>query len=229
MAVLDPPRLRRLWSSTVGKKAVMGVTGLLLLLFVTAHMLSNLKAFISPASLDHYAAWLRTVLDGALGHGGFLWIARIGLVVCVVLHATAAVQLARRARAARPVRYRHRARVQGDYAARTMRWGGVILALFVVYHLLDLTAGYLNPHGVQGDVYNNVVADFRLWYVTLFYALAVVSLGFHIRHGLWSALQSLGASAAARRAWQATATGYAVFITAGYLSVPFAVLTGLLR
>ena len=207
----------------------MAVTGLLLLLFVTAHMLSNLKAFISPASLDHYAAWLRTLLDGALGHGGFLWIARAGLVVCVVLHATAAVQLARRARAARPVRYRHRPRVQGDYAARTMRWGGVILALFVVYHLLDLTAGYLNPHGVPGEVYQNVVADFRLWYVTLFYTLAVVSLGFHIRHGLWSALQSLGTTAAARHVWQLTATAYAVFITAGYLSVPFAVLTGLLR
>jgi succinate dehydrogenase / fumarate reductase cytochrome b subunit len=109
-----------------------------------------------------------------------------------------------------------------------MRWGGVILALFVVYHILDLTAGVLNPNGVEGAVYANVTADFHLWYVALFYAAAVVSLGFHIRHGMWSALQSLGASSAARqRALQALSFGVAFLITVGYLSVPFAVLTGL--
>jgi len=206
----------------------MGVTGLLMLLYVVVHMLSNLKIFLGRDSIDSYARWLRTFLDGLLGYAGFVWIVRVGLVVCVALHMTAAIQLARRARRARPAGYRHRRPVQGSYAARTMRWGGVVLALFVLYHLLDLTAGVLNPNGVHLAVYDNVTADFRLWYVAGAYGLAVVALGFHIRHGLWSALQSLGASSAARqRAFQAISGGVAVAITAGYLSVPVAVLTGL--
>ena len=203
----------------------MGVTGLLMLLYVVVHMLANLKIFLGRDSIDSYAVWLRTLLDGLLGYEGFVWIVRVVLVACVVLHMTAAVQLTRRAHHAN---YRHRRKIQGSYAARTMRWGGVILALFVVYHLLDLTAGVLNPNGVHLAVYDNVVADFQYWYVALFYALAVGALGLHIRHGLWSALQSLGtATAARRRTWQALSAGVAVAITAGFLSVPFAVLTGL--
>ncbi|WP_245865234.1 succinate dehydrogenase cytochrome b subunit [Prauserella marina] len=222
--------LGRLWSSTVGKKAVLAVTGGAMLLFVVAHMLSNLKAFVSPESLDGYALWLRTLLSGALGHEGLLWIARTGLLVCVVLHGTAAVQLARRARGARGQRYRVRSKVQGSYAARTMRWGGVILVLFIAYHILDLTTGHLNPHGVSGEVYRNVVADFQLWPVTALYTLAVLALGLHIRHGVWSALHSLGAATASRqRAIRLSAIAVATAITVGYLSVPFAVQTGLLR
>jgi succinate dehydrogenase / fumarate reductase, cytochrome b subunit len=218
----------RIWSSTIGKKAVMGVTGLLMLLYVVVHMLSNLKIFFGRDSIDGYAHWLRSLLDGLFGYEGLIWVFRVGLVVCVVLHMTAAIQLARRARRARPAGYHHRRKTQGSYAARTMRWGGVILALFVVYHILDLTAGVLNPNGVHLAVYDNVTADFKLWYVALFYAAAVVSLGFHIRHGMWSAMQSLGASSAARqRAIQTVSFGVAFLITVGFLSVPFAVLTGL--
>jgi succinate dehydrogenase / fumarate reductase cytochrome b subunit len=218
----------RIWSSTIGKKAVMGVTGLAMLLFVAVHMASNLKIFLGRDSIDHYAVWLRELLGGLLGNEGFLWVARFGLVACVVLHMTAAIQLARRARRARPAGYQHGRKVQGSYAARTMRWGGVILALFIVYHILDLTAGVLNPNGVHLAVYDNVVADFQRWYVVLFYTAAVVALGFHIRHGMWSAMQSLGASSAARqKAIQSFSFGVAFVITVGYLSVPFAVLTGL--
>lgn len=216
---------RGLWSTTVGKKAVMGVTGLLMLLYVVIHMLSNLKIFLGRDSIDSYAVWLRTLLDGLLGYEGFVWTVRVGLVACVVLHFTAAYQLTRRANRAN---YAHRRRIQGSYAARTMRWGGVILGLFVIYHLLDLTAGVLNPNGVHLAVYDNVTADFQHWYVALFYALAVTALGFHIWHGLWSATQSLGISSAARtRVLKATSAGVAVAITVGFLSVPFAVLTGL--
>lgn len=224
MSVLEVTR-RRLWSTTVGKKAVMGVTGLLMLLYVVVHMLSNLKIFLGRDSIDSYAVWLRTFLDGLLGYEGFVWIARIGLVVCVALHMTAAIQLARRAHRARPAGYQHRPKVQGSYAARTMRWGGVILALFVVYHILDLTAGVLNPNGVHLAVYDNVTADFRLWYVVLFYTVAVVALGLHIRHGMWSGLQSLGI--ARLPVLHAVSAGVAGAITVGYLSVPFAVLFGL--
>ncbi|ONI70233.1 succinate dehydrogenase [Actinosynnema sp. ALI-1.44] len=231
MTVLDAARRTtpgRIWSSTIGKKAVMGVTGLLMLIYVIVHMASNLKIFFGRENIDGYASWLRHLLDGLLGYEGFVWVARIGLVACVVLHMTAAIQLARRARKARPKAYQHRAKVQGSYAARTMRWGGVILALFIVYHILDLTAGVLNPNGVHLAVYDNVVADFQRWYVVLFYAAAVIALGFHIRHGLWSGLQSLGASTAARqRAIQSFAFAVAFLITVGFLAVPFAVLTGL--
>ncbi|MFB9903790.1 succinate dehydrogenase cytochrome b subunit [Allokutzneria oryzae] len=227
-----PPRttVGRLWSSTVGKKAVMAVTGVGLLLFVVAHMVGNLKVFVGPESMDGYARWLRSIGSALLGNEGVLWALRIGLVVMIALHMTAAVQLARRASAARPEAYRSRKPVQGSYAARTMRWGGVIIVLFVVYHLLDLTVGVLNPHGVHGEVYRNVTADFQLWYVTLAYTVAVLALGLHIRHGVWSALQSLGVSNARReRSLRAIALGVAVVICVGYLSVPFAVQFGLVR
>ncbi|MEV5543507.1 succinate dehydrogenase cytochrome b subunit [Saccharopolyspora shandongensis] len=220
----------RLWSSTAGKKIAMAASGAILLLYVVVHMLSNLKIFISPANIDAYAVWLRRLFDGLLGYEGFVWVVRVVLLAAVLLHATAAYQLARRARAARPVGYQRRPKVQAGYAVRTMRWGGVILAFFVVYHLLDLTTGDVNPHGVHGEVYRNVVASFQRWYIALFYALAVCSLGLHIRHGLWSALQSLGAMTAARqRAARLTALVVAIAITAGFLSVPFAVVTGILK
>ena len=137
--------------STVGAKAVMAVTGAVLALFLVAHMVGNLKIFVGAASFDGYAHWLRTIGTPVLSHGWYLWIQRAVLTAAVVGHVAAATALTLRARRARPVRYAHRPAVQGSYAARTMRWGGVIIALFVVYHLLDLTTLTLNPHGVHGD------------------------------------------------------------------------------
>ncbi|WP_110081758.1 succinate dehydrogenase cytochrome b subunit [Actinokineospora spheciospongiae] len=230
-----PQRVRRstagrVWSSTVGKKAVMAVSGAILFLYVVAHMVGNLKAFAGAGALDDYGVFLREFLSPVLGYGGFLWVVRVVLLLAVVLHMVAAVQLARRARKARPVFYAHRPKVQGSYAARTMRWGGVIIALFVVYHLLDLTAGVLNPNGVEGAIHANVVADFQRWYVVLAYTLAVVALGFHLRHGLFSALRSLGVASARRAAAvRGTALGVAVVITVGFLVVPFGVLFGIVR
>jgi succinate dehydrogenase / fumarate reductase cytochrome b subunit len=227
LAGLRETTAARLWNSTVGKKAVMAVTGVVLLAYVTVHMLGNLKFFLGARSIDDYGRWLRDILAPVLGHEGFLWLVRAGLLASVGLHLTAAIALARRAHAARPVGYRHRARIQGSYAARTMRWGGVIIALFVVYHVLDLTAGVLNPHGVTGEIHDNIVADFRHWYVVVAYTAAVLALGFHLRHGVWSALRSLGVASAARaRAARLVALGYAAMITAGFLAVPYAVLFG---
>ncbi|OZM81096.1 succinate dehydrogenase cytochrome b subunit [Pseudonocardia sp. MH-G8] len=216
--------------TSVQLKYVMAVTGAVMLLYLVAHMVGNLKIFFGMAAIDTYAHWLREVGEPALPHGTVLWIVRVVLLVSVVAHIVSATILARRARRARPVRYAHRQPVQGSYAARTMRWGGVIIALFVVYHLLDLTTGHLNPHGVHGEVHANVVADFapERWFVTLAYTLAVVAVGFHIRHGMWSALQSFGRSnAATERALKGVALGVAVVLVVGFLSVPFAVLTGL--
>lgn len=208
----------------------MAVTGILLVLFLVAHMLGNLKVFTGETSFDHYAHWLRDIGKPLLPGVWFLWILRTTLVVAVVAHIWAATVLAVRARAARPVRYAHRKKVQGSYAARTMRWGGVIILLFVIYHLLDLTTGTLNPVGDASNPYGNVVADFapQRWYVTLFYTLAIVTVGFHLRHGVFSALRSLGQQTprGERRA-RTAALVLAVALTVGYLVVPFAVLTGL--
>ncbi|MEU8184058.1 succinate dehydrogenase cytochrome b subunit [Micromonospora sp. NPDC049044] len=216
--------------SNVGLKAVMAVTGILLVLFLIAHMLGNLKVFTGETSFDHYAHWLRDIGKPLLPGVWFLWILRAVLTVAVVAHIVAATVLARRARAARPVKYAHRKKVNGSYAARTMRWGGVIILLFVIYHLLDLTTGTLNPVGNESKPYGNVVADFapERWYVTLFYTLAILAVGFHLRHGAFSAFRSLGQQTprGERRA-RVAALVFAVLLCAGYLVVPFAVLTGL--
>jgi succinate dehydrogenase / fumarate reductase cytochrome b subunit len=217
--------------TTVGAKALMAVTGLLLALFLVAHMVGNLKVFVGATSFDGYAHWLRTLGEPVLPYGWYLWIQRTVLTAALIGHVGAATVLARRARRARPVRYAHRPPVRGSYAARTMRWGGVIVLLFVVYHLLDLTTGTLNPVGDPGRPHANVVADFApsRWYVTLFYALAVLAVGFHLRHGLHSALRSLGQrSAAGERRARAVSLAAAAGLCAGFLAVPFAVLTGLI-
>ncbi|WP_416237178.1 succinate dehydrogenase cytochrome b subunit [Streptomyces marinisediminis] len=214
-----------MWRSTVGKKAVMAVTGAVMLAYLVAHMLGNLKIFFGPEEFNGYAHWLRTIGAPVLHHGWFLWLLRAGLLTAVVLHGVAAYQLTRRARAARPVRYAHR-RARTDYATRTMRWGGVILALFVVWHLLDLTTGTVNPHGRPGQSYQNVVATFGTWYGNAVYGVAMLALGLHVRHGLLAAARSLGlAGARAERALRATGTGLALALTAGFLVVPVAVMT----
>jgi succinate dehydrogenase / fumarate reductase cytochrome b subunit len=210
----------------------MAVTGILLVLFLFVHMAGNLKIFFGGPAFDHYGHWLRMLGTPLLPADWYLWIQRTVLTVAVLGHVVAATILARRARRARPVRYAHRPKVQGSYAARTMRWGGVIILLFVIYHILDLTTGTLNPNGEPGHPYANVVADFApgRWYVTLCYTLAIVAVGFHLRHGLFSAVRTLGQQTArGERIARATALALSVILVVGYLSVPFAVLTGLVK
>ena len=216
--------------SAVTLKLLMAVTGLLLVAFLFAHMAGNLKIFVGAESFDHYAHWLRRLGTPLLPEQWYLWIQRAGLTLAVIGHIAAATILARRARKARPVRYAHRPKVQGSYAARTMRWGGVIVLLFVIYHILDLTTGTLNPIGDREHPYANVVADFApdRWYVTLFYTLAVVSVGLHLWHGLFSAVRTLGQrTARGERLARAAAATLSIVLVAGYLSVPFAVSLGL--
>ncbi|WP_433294482.1 succinate dehydrogenase cytochrome b subunit [Pseudonocardia sp. CA-142604] len=218
--------------SSVQLKFVMAVSGALALLYLIAHMIGNLKIFLGAEAINTYAAWLRTVGEPALPMQTLLWIVRVVLVVAIVAHIVSATILARRARRARPIRYAHRQPVKGSYAARTMRWGGVIILLFIIYHLLDLTAGTLNPQFVEGDVHSNLVADFAPshWYATVAYTVAVIAVGFHVRHGLWSGLQTLGrSSAAAQNTIKGVALVVAVLLTVGFLSVPFSILTGLVR
>jgi succinate dehydrogenase / fumarate reductase, cytochrome b subunit len=214
--------------SSVQLKFIMAVTGAVLVLYLVAHMIGNLKIFLGEDSLNTYAEWLRVVGEPALPEQTLLWLVRIVLLVAVVAHIVAATVLARRARRARPVRYSHRRPVSTSYASRTMRWGGVIILLFVIYHILDLTTGTLNPNGDPGEVYANVLADSSRWYVTLAYTLAVVAVGFYVRHGVWSALQTLGRSSGPyQMRYKAIALVFAVVLTAGFLAVPFAVQFGL--
>lgn len=210
----------------------MAISGAVLVLFLVAHMLGNLKIFAGAGSFDSYAHWLRDIGTPVLPGSGYLWLQRAVLFAALVVHVWAAASLARTARRARPVRYAHRPRVQGSYAARTMRWGGVIIGLFVVYHILDLTTGQLNPVGDPERPYANVVADFapHRWYVTLVYVLGVVAVGFHLRHGLFSAARSLGQQTVrGERRARTFALWFAVVLSAGYLVVPLAVLVGLVR
>ncbi|WP_283775754.1 succinate dehydrogenase cytochrome b subunit [Rhizomonospora bruguierae] len=216
----------------MGQKVVMAATGILLVLFLVAHMLGNLKVFAGASAFGEYAQWLRRLGDPVLPQTAYLWIQRVVLLLAVGGHIWAATALTLRARRARPVRYAHRRPVRGSYAARTMRWGGVIIVLFVIYHILDLTTGHLNPVADPANPYATVVADFApgRWYVTLFYGLAVVAIGFHLRHGVYSALRTLGqqTSRGERRA-RAFALALSVLLCGGYLAVPFAVLTGVVR
>lgn len=221
-----PSTLDLLWRSTVGKKLVMAVTGLVMLLYLVGHMLGNLKIFFGPEEFNAYGQWLRTIGAPVLHHEWFLWLVRLALLASVVLHGVAAYQLSRRDLAARPVRYVHR-KLRTSYATRTMRWGGVILALFLVWHILDLTTHTVNPNGQAGRPYENVVASFQTWYGNTLYITAMLAVGLHIRHGFWSAAQSLGVASQARdRALKAAANGLAFVLTAGFLSIPLAVLTG---
>lgn len=209
----------------------MATTGLLMLLFLIAHMAGNLKIFFGEGEFDSYARWLRTIGSPVLHGAWFLWIQRFVLTAAVALHAVSAYQLSRRDIQARPTGYKHRPRWQASYATNTMRFGGVIIGLFIIYHILDLTVLVANPHGVEGDAYRNVVDDFNLWYVALAYIVAMFALCLHIAHGFWSAARTLGAvtSAARERTYKTVAVTLAVVITVGFLSVPVAVITGLVE
>ncbi|TDC78876.1 succinate dehydrogenase cytochrome b subunit [Streptomyces hainanensis] len=219
----------RFWRSTVGKKTVMAVSGAIMLLYLVFHMAGNLKVFFGPDEMNGYAHWLRTVGEPVLHHEWFLWIARVALLAAVVGHATAAYQLSRRDVAARPVGYRHR-RARTSYATRTMRWGGVIIALFLVWHILDLTTGTVNPNGEAGRPYENIVAAFHTWYGNTIYIVAMLAVGLHIRHGFYGAAQTLGAGGRTRdRLLKATANGLALLLTVGFLSVPVGVMTGIVE
>src|SRR6266481_571466 len=222
-----------LWGTMVGKKVVMAVTGGVLVGFVIAHMLGNLKIFLGAQAIDTYAVFLRTMGEPMSPYGGLLWVARIVLLACVALHITAAVQLTRMNWAARPQGYDTKQSIATTYAARTMRWSGVILALFIVYHLLHLTAGVVSfqpGEFVHLAVYHNVVAGFSVWYVSLFYIVAMACLCLHLDHGIWSMLQTLGwNNARTTPALQALSRGVALVVFVGFISVPVAVLAGWLR
>jgi succinate dehydrogenase / fumarate reductase cytochrome b subunit len=181
-----------LYRSSIGKKVIMALTGMFGILFLIMHMIGNLKVFMGEESFNHYAEFLRVVGDPVLPAGTLLWIMRIGLIVAVVLHVTAAVQLTRQDTASRPVGYKKRKDVQATFASRTIRWGGLIIVLFIVYHLLHLTLGSVHPDFIKGNAYHNYIRAFQVLPATLFYVVAMGALGLHLYHGFWSMFQTLG-------------------------------------
>lgn len=214
-----------LMGSSVGKKVVMAVTGLILFGFVVAHMIGNLQAYLGPEAMNAYAVWLRELL-----HGAGLWIARLVLLVSVLLHAWSATAITIENQRARPVGYRMTRHERSTYASRTMVWSGPILALFVVYHILHLTTGTVHPDFVPGDVYHNFVAGFRVVPVSAFYIVAMLALGYHLYHGVWSMLQTLGlAHPRYDRLRTAFAGVFTAIVVVGNISFPVAVLLGVIR
>ncbi|MGH9023096.1 MAG: succinate dehydrogenase cytochrome b subunit [Acidimicrobiia bacterium] len=217
-----------LYRTTVGKKVVMAGSGLMLLGYVVVHMLGNLKVFTGESHFDEYAEFLRRIGIPLLGHSWFLWGMRMLLLVAVIAHIISAVQLTRLSREARPIRYARTATVDASYAAKTMRWGGLTIALFVIYHILHLTTGTAHPAFVHGKPYGNIVAGFQVWYVSAFYCLAMLALGAHLHHGIWSTFQTLGVRPAKERLIRRAAMTTAAVVTLGFVSVPAAVMTGIL-
>ncbi|MFL6095496.1 MAG: succinate dehydrogenase cytochrome b subunit [Blastococcus sp.] len=214
-------------TNSVFKKVVMAVSGIIMVLFLIAHMIGNLHAFQGAKSFNHYSAWLRTVGEPALPPRTLLTTIEIVLVVSVVAHMWAAFSLWRQAKRARPERYVTKKSVAQSYASRTMRWGGVIIALFVVYHILDLTFGAANPAGTDATPYEKLIASFQNPIATTVYVVTLILLGMHLRHGIWSATQTLGQSNRRReRTVNGFAIAFATLLIAGYLVVPAAVVFG---
>src|SRR5947209_7048504 len=218
-------RLRRFYASMVGKKAVMGVTGLIGVGFVILHSLGNLLIFQGSTALNAYSHLLKSSAE-------LLWALRATLIVAVVLHMIAAVQLTRQSRAARPIGYVKREPQVATIGSRTMRWGGALLFVFIVLYILHFTTGTIRPTGAfsHEDVYSNVVTSFRIWWVVLFYVIAMIALGFHLFHGAWSSMRSIGVSPPSPRPLhRRVSLLIAVFVWAAFTAVPVAVFAGFVR
>jgi succinate dehydrogenase / fumarate reductase cytochrome b subunit len=224
-AVIPAPGSLRFWQTTVGKKAVMAITGVILFGFVLGHLLGNLQVYLGPQKLNHYALTLRSL-------PALVWGTRILLLVSVILHIWSSVELWLLHREARPVKYVKKASLNSTYASRTMYWSGPIIAAFVVFHLLHFTTGTVHPGGPFdiNNVYNNVVYGFQSWPVSLFYIIAMVMLCYHLYHGLWSMFQTMGFSHPVYTPWlQRFAKVFAIFIAVGNISIPVAVLAGFIK
>lgn len=214
-------------ASSIGRKAVMAVTGLILFGFVLAHLAGNLQIYMGDggAAINAYGQFLREVL-----HGAGLWIARGVLLVAVALHVWSATSLTLQNRAARPVAYAKTTYWESTYASRTMRVSGYLLAFYILFHLAHFTTGQAHPSFVEGDVHHNVVEGFRSVPVSVFYVVANLLLGLHLSHGVWSMLQTLGLSHPRYKKLAKTAAiGFAALVTLGNVSFPLAVLAGVVK
>ncbi len=216
--------------STIGKKIMMAVTGVVLVGFVLGHMVGNLKAFQGADKIDGYAEFLKEMGSPIFGHGQALWLVRIVLLVALVIHVVAALQLTRTSQRARPERYARSLTADAStYASRTMRFGGVFLLFFVVFHLLHMTTGTVHPDFEVGGVYHNLQVAFQSWITVGVYVLAMIALGFHLYHGIWSGFQTLGLNHPHYNGYRRPLAVSLAFITViGFVAIPLAFVAGLL-
>ncbi len=223
-------RVTNLYRSSVGKKVLMAGTGVIFVLFVLGHMYGNLKAFYGPEEFNHYAEFLREMGSPLFMHGQLLWIIRIALLVAVLLHVIPALQLWLMGNDARPVKYARGLDYQETtIGARTMRWGGLLLLVFVILHLLHLTVGTIHPDFVPGDAYNNLVVGFQWWPVPVAYIVVMGALCLHLYHGVWSGMQTLGLSHPRfNRYRRPLAVLVAAVVFVGFITTPVAVMAGIL-
>jgi succinate dehydrogenase / fumarate reductase cytochrome b subunit len=219
----SPSRLGILWASSVGKKALMALTGIVLSLFVFVHMLGNLQLYLGSEALNKYAEFLQH-------NKVLLWGTRTVLLVSVLVHAIAGIQLYLAKQSARPIPYHQKENPASTIMSRTQIWSGILILFFVVYHLLHFTTGTVHPAFVEGNVFRNVVVGFRQVGASIAYVIAMVALGFHLRHGLYSLFQSLGAGnpAISKNVFNWAAV-VATLIALANISFPLAVLAGLVR
>jgi succinate dehydrogenase / fumarate reductase, cytochrome b subunit len=223
--------LANFYATAVGKKWVMAVTGLGLMGFVFAHTAGNLKMYQGRSDFDAYAESLRYLLYPIMPAYGVLWLFRIGLIVMFFMHIFSAYQLTRMNQRARPVKYQSpRDYIAVSFASRTMRWTGIIIGLYVLFHLADLTTGWANPDFVYGAAYDNLVASLERPAVALIYIVANIALGIHLFHGGWSMFQSMGLNNprynAARKIF---AAGFAIVVAGINITFPIAVLVGIVH
>lgn len=213
--------LKQFWQSTIGKKVVMAVTGIIGVLFVIGHMTGNLLMFKGQGAMHEYALLLRTSMP-------LLWAVRIGLIVAVLLHIIAAYQLTMLSRAARPEGYAKRNPQVTTFAARTIKWGGVLLLVFLVYHILHMTTGTVHPNFTHLDPYNNLSIAMRNPLVVAFYLLAMGALALHLYHGSWAAVRTLGAARPTTHPLRRKiALIIAIIVAAGFALIPIAGFAGL--
>jgi len=213
----------RFYDSTIGKKAIMALTGLILFGFLIAHMAGNLQVFLGQAVMNHYAETLH-------GTPELLWVARSILLISVLLHIWASIQLTAVKSAARPIAYVKPGNVQATWASRTMMLSGPVIGAFVVGHLLHLTTGTIHPKFVELHAYENVVLGFSNPIASVLYIIAMILVGFHLSHGIWSLFQSLGFSHPQYTPkLKAFAAVFSWILIAGFISVPIAVLTGIVK
>jgi succinate dehydrogenase / fumarate reductase cytochrome b subunit len=228
MATIAKPQGYALWSSSVGKKITMAVSGLILYGFIVVHMFGNLKVYQGREAFNHYAEGLRTFGAPFFGRGQLLWILRIALLAALLVHLVAMAQLTLQSRRARRHGYKKFDGLEFSWASRTMLWGGVLLLVYVLYHLLHMTFGTVHPNFVHGDAYNNFVVGFQDPVASAVYIAAMVPLGLHMYHGFWSMLQTLGANNPKyNRLRRPIALTLALIVVLLNISFPAAVLLGL--
>lgn len=217
--------------STIALKMLMAVSGILFVLFVLGHMYGNLKAFSGREAFNDYAEHLRTLGEPLLPHSGLLWIIRVGLILALVVHVYCAFVLWRRKEKARSHKYVMRKAKNSTLSSHWMRWGGVTLLLFIVWHLLNFSIGKVNVSGgPTNDPYELLVDSFQVWWLTLIYLVAMAALAMHIRHGVWSSAQTLGLTNNARARRNANVLGVllATVIAGGFSLVPIFTLFGVI-